>query len=82
MARKKGPFYKVKYVDHTFYHDFSVYYSSIRPGRLSGDPKEVNISQLKYNNKKLLYRLEYTDKDWKLMPQRHKDMEVTFFPSV
>ena len=78
MAKKKGPFYKVKYIDHTFFHDFSDvdYYSSIRPGRLSGDSKVVNISQLKYNNEGLFYRLEYTDKDWKLMPQRRKDVEV------
>ena len=33
MTKKKGPFYKVKYGDHTFFHDFSDYYSSIRPGR-------------------------------------------------
>ena len=78
MAKKKGPFYKVKYVDHTFFHDFSDvdYYSSIRPGRLSGDPKVVNISQLKYDNEGLFYRLEHTDRDWKLMPQRHKDVDV------
>ena len=63
MAKKKGPFYKVKYHDHTFFHDFSDvdYYSSIRPGRLSGDSKVVNISQLKYNNEGLFYRLEYTE---------------------
>ena len=41
MAKKKAPFYKIKYVDHTFSHYFSAvdYYSSIRSGRWSGDPK-------------------------------------------
>ena len=78
MAKKNEPFYKVKYVDHTFFHDFSAvdYYSSICPGRLSGDPKVVNISQLKYDNEGLFYRLKHTDKDWKLIPQRRKDVDV------
>ena len=44
--------------------------------RLSGDPKVVNISQLKYDNEGLFYRLEHTDKDWKLMPQRRKDVDI------
>ena len=49
-AKKSKPYYKVKYVDHTYFDDYSCFgfYNSIRQGRVSGDPKVVDLVQLKY----------------------------------
>ena len=48
-AKKSKPYYKVKYVDHTYFDDYSCFgfYNSIRQGRVSGDPKVVDLVQLK-----------------------------------
>ena len=47
-AQKSKPYHKVKYVDHTYFDDYSCFgfYNSIRQG--SGDPKVVDLVQLKY----------------------------------
>ena len=49
-AKTSKPYYKVKYVDHTYFDDYSYFgfYNSIRLGRVSGDPKVVDLVQLKY----------------------------------
>ena len=49
-AKKSKPYYKVKYVDHTYFDDYSGFgfYNSIRQGRVCGDPKVVDLVQLKY----------------------------------
>ena len=40
----------VKYVDHTYFDNYSCFgfYDYIRQGRVSGDPKVVDLVQLKY----------------------------------
>ena len=54
--------YKVKYIDHTFFKDFSTIreYSSIRPGRKAGDPTVVDLRCLKYGD------LTWTGKQYQL----------------
>ena len=49
-VQKSKSYYKVKYVDHTYFDDYSSFgfYNSIRQGRVSGDPKVVDLVQLKY----------------------------------
>ena len=49
-AKKLKPHYEVKYVDHTYLDDYRCFgfYNSIRQGRVSGDPKVVDLMQLKY----------------------------------
>ena len=49
-AKKSKSYYKVKYVDHTYFDDYSCFglYNSIRQGWVSGDPKVVDLVQLKY----------------------------------
>ena len=49
-AKKSKPYYKVKYVDHTYFDDYSRFgfYNSIRQGRVSRDPKVVDLVQSKY----------------------------------
>ena len=49
-AKKSKPYYKVKYVDHTYFDDFICFgfYNPIRQCRVSGDPKVVDLVQLKY----------------------------------
>ena len=78
-VKKKKPYYKVHYLDHTFFTDFSVinYVTSIRPGRTSGDAKVVDISQLQYNHTGLSYKLEHTADEWTPLPQRLKEVDLT-----
>ena len=49
-AKKSKSYYKVKHVDHTYFDDYSCFglYNSIRQGWVSGDPKVVDLVQLKY----------------------------------
>ena len=49
-AKKSNPYYKVKYVDHTYFDDYSGFgfSNSIRQGWVSVDPKIVDLVQLKY----------------------------------
>ena len=50
-AKKSKPYYKVKYVDHTYFDDYSCFgfYFYIRQGTsYSGDPEVVDLVQLKY----------------------------------
>ena len=45
-AKKNLPYYNVKYVDYTFFIDYSLFFfcSLIRPGRGVGASKVVNIA--------------------------------------
>ena len=70
-AKLKAPKYKVHYVDHDFFLDYKPYcfYNSIRPGRVTGDARVIDIAQLKYTTE-ISYKLHHTDKEWKHLPQR------------
>lgn len=64
-ARPTSP-YKVHYVSHNFFKDFSELrmYASIRPGRKAGDPTVTDLRCLKYlPTEEIQWRLQYTD-DW------------------
>ena len=65
-AKKKKPYYKVHYQDHTFFTYCSVinYVTSSRQGRTLGDAKVVDISQLQYNHAGLSYKLDHTVDEW------------------
>ena len=45
------------------------FYNSIRPGRVTGDSRVIDIPQLKYTTE-ISYKLHHTDKEWKHLPQR------------
>ena len=64
--------YKVKYVDHKFFSDFSTknYRSSIRPGSRAGDPHVTDLVALKYlPDGNIEYKLDF-EKDWANLEQR------------
>ncbi|XP_050309275.1 uncharacterized protein LOC126745457 [Anthonomus grandis grandis] len=68
---KSGP-YKVKYVDHTFFLNFSdlKYFNSIRPGKRTGDPCVTDIRALRYTKSDgIQYKLDFEDK-WIPLPLR------------
>jgi hypothetical protein len=59
--------YKVKYVDHSFFKDFSQlkYYTTIRPGNRVGTPVVTDIRNLKYTAEgTIMYKLNYSDKEY------------------
>lgn len=61
-ARKKP--YIVKYLDHTFFRDFTkpIIYKSITPGSKKGDPIVTDIRYLKYTaDGNIYYKLNYSD---------------------
>lgn len=63
-ARKHPKPYNVKYLDYSFFKDFSkdMNYKSIRPGNKVGDPKVTDIRCLKYSPEgKIYYKLNYQD---------------------
>ncbi|ESO88618.1 hypothetical protein LOTGIDRAFT_165402 [Lottia gigantea] len=63
-ARKNPRPYEVKYVDHTFFQDFSEVgtMKSIRPGNRIGDPTVSNLRCLKYTSEEpIQYKIKYTD---------------------
>ena len=65
-AKTKSPPYKVRYIDHTFFKDFSTVreYSSIRPGRKAGDPTVVDLRCLRYlPSGEIHWKLRHAD-DW------------------
>lgn len=64
-----GP-YNVKYIDHTFFKDYSVlnYYTSIRSGMNAGDPVVTDIVALCYTPDGVIkYKLNF-DYEWALLP--------------
>ena len=61
-----------QYLDHHFfkYFDKHLFYSTIRPGKVVGSPRVVDIRGLKYlPDPKLLFKLDFSD-DWQDIPQR------------
>lgn len=71
-ARLKPFPYKVFYLDHFFFRNFSEikHYASIRPGRKVGDPTVTDIKQLKYEGGVLRYKLRHTENLWQEYNQR------------
>lgn len=68
---KSGP-YKVKYVDHTFFLNYShlKYFTSIRPGKKAGDPCVTDIRALRYTKSDgIQYKLDFKD-NWTPLPSR------------
>lgn len=68
---KPGP-YKVKYLSHDFFKDFSdiQYYNSIHPGNRVGEHCITDIVALKYDSHiGIEYKLQFDDV-WKLLPRR------------
>lgn len=64
--------YKVKYLRHNFFQDFSKlrFYNSIRPGSKPGDPTVTNLRALQYlPNFQINYKIEFS-KEWKLLEKR------------
>lgn len=72
-ARNNPYPYKVKYLDHKFFKDFSKIkiISSIRPGLVPGDPTVNCIKALKYSSGGLFYKMQFGD-NWDSMPRRLK----------
>ncbi|KAK9744311.1 hypothetical protein QE152_g7933 [Popillia japonica] len=70
---RRNPFpYNVHYLTHEFFKNFKLinqYYSSIRPGRTTGDPVVSNINGLKYENGSIQYKLRHTS-EWTDLPRR------------
>ncbi|XP_052770803.1 ring-infected erythrocyte surface antigen-like [Mya arenaria] len=59
--------YKVEYVDHHFFKDYSklLYYTSIWPGHGVGTPVVTDIRVLKYTvDGNILYKLNYSDREF------------------
>jgi hypothetical protein len=72
MARPEHPYH----INHLTYEFFCNYettictLSSIRPGKMTGDPVVVDIRQLRYTpDGEIRYTLDYSD-EWKLIPAR------------
>jgi hypothetical protein len=75
-ARKTSP-YKVKYVDYTFFKDFSKVgrYSSIRPGIGVGSATVNDIRVLKYTyDGAVMYKTSFTG-DYRELPQPRKRLD-------
>ena len=70
-ARKNPKPFKVNYLDHTFFKDYSKLgpYQSIRPGRGKGDPHVTHIRCLCYSPDGVIrYKLS-VDEDWNIVPK-------------
>ncbi|KAK0040723.1 hypothetical protein Bpfe_029844 [Biomphalaria pfeifferi] len=57
-ARRKNP-YNVKTVDHQFWKKYSSLVTSIRPGKVVGDPTVTDICHLKYTKEGIFYTLSH-----------------------
>lgn len=78
-ARKSGKPYNVHYLAHDFFKNFDnvASWTSIRPGKMSGDPYVVDIRALQYlPNGTINYKLKHGD-DWKLLPHSRADKNIT-----
>lgn len=74
LARKNPKPYFVKYLDHTFFKDYSKVnlIKSIRPGYKVGDPTVNNLRALKYNSDgKIEFKIKHSD-EYQPMPTRLK----------
>lgn len=76
-ARTNPEPYKVIYVDHAFFKDFSKinFYKSIRPGLKTGDPQVTDLKCLKYDSTGVYYKLDYQN-DWILLPQKKGKVNI------
>ena len=71
-ARKNPKPYDVKYLDHTFFEDFSITstFKSIRPGSKAGDPVVVDIKAMRCEPRgEISYKLNFLD-EWKYIPMK------------
>ncbi|KAK0047508.1 hypothetical protein Bpfe_023060 [Biomphalaria pfeifferi] len=57
-ARRKNP-YNVKTVDHQFWKKYPSLVTSIRPGKVVGDPTVTDICHLKYTKEGIFYTLSH-----------------------
>jgi len=57
-ARRNKP-YHVKTVDHTFWKKFPILQTSIRPGKVAGDPTVMDICHLCYTKDGIFYALSH-----------------------
>ena len=81
-ARDQPEPYKVKYLDHTFFKDFSKIgpFKSIRPGSKVGDSTVSDIRALQYSSTGISYKLQFSD-EWKSLPQpRAQNFEMNTPP--
>lgn len=73
-ARPKHP-YTVKQVHFDFflkYEDQKSNLSSIRPGKVAGDPTITDLCKIKYNpNGEIQFKIKF-DSDWESLPQRRQ----------
>lgn len=68
-ARKSPRPYKVIYLDHSFFKNYStpMMFKSIRPGLRKGDNKVTDIRCLKYSGGKIYYKVNF-DEEFRLLP--------------
>lgn len=82
----RNPPYNVKYLDHSFFNNYAdkqnQKYKSIRPGNKTGDACVTNIRQLKYEDGKIAYKLNYdNDSEWQEIPQKCSNV-VSQYPKL
>ena len=71
-ARRRPSRYGVRYLDYTFFKDYQSVngVKSIKPSTNVGEPKVVDIHQVKYTADGLIFfNLGYNENDWKVLPQ-------------
>nr|CAH7761145.1 unnamed protein product [Callosobruchus chinensis] len=74
-ARTKPFPYKVQYLEHSFFKDFSVirHYTSIRPGRKVDDSTVTDLKAIRYNPGGVLeFKLQHTAESWIPLDRRVK----------
>lgn len=71
QSRTSTEKYVTKLVNHTFFSNFNKnhVYSSIRPGRKTGDPTVTDVRALKYSEQKIFFKLNF-DSEYEELPQR------------
>lgn len=80
--------YKVEYLDHTYFKNFEahLFFKSIRPGRVVGDPCVTDIRALQYvPDGTIRYKFNCSE-EWQLLPQRKSTtvtaMAIEGFPNL
>lgn len=71
QARPSQP-YEVNHLDHTFFKDYENVpgnFTSIRPGKLSGEATVNNIRAMLYKDNKVQFKLRHSE-EWKNLPQK------------
>lgn len=82
QARSAPMPYNVLYLNHRFFKNYAVkeimLYSSIRPGKMVGDPTVTDLKVIHYDpaDSKIKYKLDY-DADFRDLPQRSKKVSVS-----